>query len=273
MIKDTKFVFMGAGSITEAILSGLLEKNKILGQNITILNKSNYTRLQHLNQTYGLGMQSDLAKVVQRANIVMIAVKPKDVKSALLKWRDFITEKQLIISVAAGVSTEYLEDLLQGKNAVIRAMPNTSCAVGLSATAICKGKWATDEDEKIAAEIFSAIGMVVSVKEEMMDAVTGLSGSGPAYFYYMVEVLEKAGIYAGLEPETARELTLQTILGAAHMLVETGKKPNDLRKEVTSPGGTTLAGLEVLSKYRMDQAVKEAVLRAKERSRELGQFF
>ncbi|SFI58608.1 pyrroline-5-carboxylate reductase [Thermoflavimicrobium dichotomicum] len=272
-MKEKKFTFIGAGSMTEAILAGLLEKNKILRQNITILNKSNKIRLQKLLQTYGLTKPQQIGEAIRHSDVVVIAVKPKDVEDALLKWREYIHEKQLVISVAAGISTSYIESLLQANIAVIRAMPNTSCTVGLSATAICSGKWSTEQDMQLAKEIFSAIGMVVSVKEEMMDAVTGLSGSGPAYFYYMVEALEQAGIRAGLQPDTARQLTLQTILGAAHMLAETGKKPTELRQEVTSPGGTTMAGLEVLSKYQLDQAVIEAVLRAKERSQELGQYF
>jgi pyrroline-5-carboxylate reductase len=149
-------------------------------------------------------------------------------------------------------------------------MPNTSCAVGLSATAICSGRYVRPEQLEIARRIFLSIGSVVVVEESLMDAVTGLSGSGPAYVYYIVEALEAAGISAGLSPETARALTIQTLLGAAQMLVKTGKAADELRREVTSPGGTTMAGLEVLNQYQLDEAVKKAVLRAKQRSMEMG---
>ncbi len=273
MIRNKKVAFIGAGAMAEAILSGLLEKNKILGQNITILNKSNKTRLNHLIERYGLAKNVDPVQQVRDAEIIIFAMKPIDVEKALRKWKDIIYSEQIIISVVAGIPTLTFERMLPGNNPVIRAMPNTSSAVGRSATAICPGKWANQRHLQIAEEIFAAIGIVVSVEEEMMDAVTGLSGSGPAYFYYMVEALEQAGIAAGLAPETARELTIQTILGAAHMLVETGKRPEQLREEVTSPGGTTMAGLEVLRDYRVNQAIMQAVLRAKQRSEEMGRVF
>jgi pyrroline-5-carboxylate reductase len=273
MIRNKKIAFIGAGAMTEAILSGLLEKNKILGQNITILNKSNKTRLNYLIETYGLAKLDDPVQQVRDAEIIIFAMKPIDVEKALLKWKDIIHSEQIIISVAAGIPTLTFEKILPENNPVIRAMPNTSSAVGRSATAICTGKWANQHHLQIAEEIFAAIGIVVSVEEEMMDAVTGLSGSGPAYFYYMVEALEQAGVAAGLEPEIARTLTLQTILGAAHMLAETGKRPEQLREEVTSPGGTTMAGLKVLRDYRVNQAIIQAVLRAKERSEEMGRVY
>jgi len=153
---------------------------------------------------------------------------------------------------------------------VIRAMPSTSCTIGLSATALCAGKWAKPADMEAARYLFSAIGSAVIVDEEAMDSVTALSGSGPAYIYFMVEALERAGVEAGLSKEISRELTLQTLLGAAHMLMETREEPAELRRKVTSPGGTTMAGLEELKRRRFDEAIKSAVLRAKSRSRELG---
>ena len=149
-------------------------------------------------------------------------------------------------------------------------MPNTSCTIGLSATALCAGRWSKQEDMEAARYLFSAIGSTVIVEEEAMDSVTALSGSGPAYIYFMVEALEQAGVEAGLSKEISRELTLQTLLGAAHMLMETREEPAELRRRVTSPGGTTMAGLEELKRRQFDEAVKSAVLRAKSRSRELG---
>jgi pyrroline-5-carboxylate reductase len=207
---------------------------------------------------------------VAQADIVILAVKPKDVLEALSEWRSRLGREQLFISVVAGISTETITQALGGRIAVVRAMPNTSCAVGLSATALCGGNGVAEGQLSMAERIFKSIGSVIRVDEGAMDAVTGLSGSGPAYFYYMVEALQAAGVQAGLSAETARQLTVQTLLGAAHMLVETGKEAGQLRHEVTSPGGTTMAGLEILRQCEVAEAMKRAVLRAKERSIEMG---
>ncbi|MBA4495461.1 pyrroline-5-carboxylate reductase [Paenactinomyces guangxiensis] len=273
MLKEKKIGLIGAGSMAASILAGLTEKGEILPQNIALINRCNQKRLQELTQLYGLNEENNKPERILEADIVILAVKPKDVAEVLKCWGNRFRQGQLIISVIAGISTSFLESGLKEKLAVIRVMPNTSCAVGLSATAVCSGKWVRPEDMEIACHIFSAIGSVFVVQEEMMDAVTGLSGSGPAYFYYMVEALESAGVHAGLSAAAARDLTVQTLLGAAQMLVKTGKEASQLRREVTSPGGTTMAGLEVLSRYRFDEAVIQAVLRAKERSREMGRDF
>lgn len=273
MLKGKKIGWIGAGAMAESILAGLIEKGEVNTRHICLVNKQDEERLQELSRRYELDPNNHRREQILQSDIVILAVKPKDMAEVLKTWGSQFRQGQLIVSVVAGISTNVIENACKEKVAVIRVMPNTSCAVGLSATALCSGRWVKEEDLEIARHIFSVIGSVMVVKEEMMDAVTGLSGSGPAYFYYMVEALESAGIHAGLTPETARDLTVQTLLGAAHMLIQTGKEASELRNEVTSPGGTTMAGLEVLNQYRFNEAVIQAVLKAKERSKEMGKQF
>lgn len=265
-----RICFIGAGSMAEAMLAGLLKNQLIAADRVSVFNRNRRERLAALEKSYGVRIPEDRGKAISEADTVILAVKPKDVREALTQWRSSFHERQRIISVVAGVSTEAVEKLIPSGIPVIRAMPNTSCKIGLSATALCAGRWAGSEDMEIARYLFSAIGSAVIVEEEAMDSVTALSGSGPAYIYFMVEALEQAGMAAGLPKEISRQLTLQTLLGAAHMLMETREEPAELRRRVTSPGGTTMAGLEELKRRRFDEAVKSAVLRAKSRSRELG---
>lgn len=265
-----RICFIGAGAMAEAMLAGLLKNRRIDADRVSVFNRQRRDRLDKLKRTYGVRIPEDRGRAVVEADTVILAVKPKDVQEALTQWRDYFHKGQRIISVAAGISTEAVEKMIAAEIPVIRAMPNTSCTIGLSATALCAGKWAKPADMEAARYLFSAIGSAVIVDEEAMDSVTALSGSGPAYIYFMVEALERAGVEAGLSKEISRELTLQTLLGAAHMLMETREEPAELRRKVTSPGGTTMAGLEELKRRRFDEAIKSAVLRAKSRSRELG---
>lgn len=270
MSNVNRICFIGAGSMAEAMLAGLLKNLGIEADKVSVFNRNRQERLIQLQKTYGIRIPEDRGKAVSEADTVILAVKPKDVQSALIRWRNSFHKGQRIISVAAGVSTEAVEKLVLPGIPVIRAMPNTSCTIGLSATALCAGRWAKSEDMEAARYLFSAIGSTVIVGEEAMDSVTALSGSGPAYIYFMVEALMQAGVEAGLSKEVSRELTLQTLFGAAHMLMETREEPAELRRRVTSPGGTTMAGLEELKRRQFEEAVKSAVLRAKSRSRELG---
>jgi len=175
-----------------------------------------------------------------------------------------------LISVVAGVTCEKIESYLQKDIAVIRVMPNISCAIGESATAVSRGKYATERHLNTACTLFEALGEVVVVDEANMDIITGLSGSGPAYFYYMVELMEKTAIAAGLSEEVAKKLLLQTLYGAAKMLRDSNEDPSSLRKKVTSPEGTTKAALEVFQAMGLEETVQKAVIKAAARSRELG---
>lgn len=273
MLKNSRLAFIGAGSMAESILTGLLGKSEVKPNQISIINRSDQVRLELLSKKFGLDRESHLRQKIYESDIIFLAVKPKDMHEVMQEWGRRFRSGQLLISVVAGIPTSFIENRLTEQVKVIRVMPNTSCTVGLSATAICRGKWVTDRELELAHHIFSSIGSVKVVDEEMMDAVTGLSGSGPAYVYYLVESLESAGIHAGLESATARHLAIQTLLGATEMLLRTGKEAAQLRQEVTSPGGTTMAGLEVLNQYRFREALVEAVFRAAERSKEMGEIY
>lgn len=256
--------------MAEAILEGLLKRREITSSQVSMVNRGDRDRMSTLVKRYGLEAAKQTIDHVALADVVILAVKPKDAEEALTFWQNRLRPGQLLISVVAGITTQTIEEFVHNRVAVVRAMPNTSCTVGLSATALCGGRAVTEQQFAMAERIFMSVGSVVRVDESAMDAVTGLSGSGPAYIYYMAEALQTAGMHAGLPAETARQLTVQTLLGAAHMLMESGKEAEQLRREVTSPGGTTMAGLEVLRRFDVAEAMKMAVLRAKERAGEMG---
>lgn len=262
--------FLGAGSIVEAMLSGILKKGLFSSDRIYVTNRSNSERLGQLTEIYGVNTTHDKLDVIKSCDILILAMKPKDSGEALKELFGAVHPGQLVISVIAGVSTTIIGEWLGVNCPIIRTMPNTSSAVGLSATGLAANPFVTEEQLLLATRLFEAIGTVYTVAEEELDIVTGLSGSGPAYIYYLVEAMMGAGAAAGLDREMARQLTLQTLLGAAHMLMDTREEPALLRKKVTSPGGTTQAGLEVLEAYQFQKAVTSAILRATERSREMG---
>jgi pyrroline-5-carboxylate reductase len=264
--------FVGAGSMAEAIIAGVLKKKTINPDRITVVNKSNHVRLQQLTSKYGIIADPDQkAQLIKKADILILAMKPKDVISSLQEIHLYTSNTQLIISVVAGLSTSMITNLLGHTAPVIRTMPNTSAKIGLSATAIAPGKYAHETDLETARSILESIGQVYLVKEEQLDAVTGLSGSGPAYIYYLVEAMIKGGMDVGLSEEQAYQLTVQTVLGAAMMLKESGDHPSTLREQVTSPNGTTAKGLETLRSYRFEEAVRQCIQQAAKRSKELGE--
>lgn len=270
MLAGKRIVFLGAGSISEAIIKGLLETEAVAPRQITICNRHNHARLAALRERYGVAIAADRRAEVAAADVVLIAVKPFDVAAALHQVGDAIGANHLVLSVAAGVTTPTIERRLAADVPVVRAMPNTSSFVQASATALCRGRWADDLHLALAQHLFAAIGTVATVEEAAMDAVTGLAGTGPAYIYYVVEALLAGGIAAGLDELTCRELLLQTVVGAAKMLQATGQPPADLRRQVTSPNGTTMAGIGVLEDGAVRDAFRRAVLRATERAGELG---
>ncbi|RSK27739.1 pyrroline-5-carboxylate reductase [Bacillus sp. HMF5848] len=262
--------FMGAGSMAEAMIGGMLKERLFAPGQILVTNRSNYERLYELRHKYGVQMIKQKPDIIKKANIVVLTMKPKDAVDGLQTIAPFIHEDQLIISVMAGVSTQSMIDILKKQVAIIRAMPNTSAAIGKSATAIALGRYATDTHLQKAKQLLETIGIVKVVNERDMHAITGLSGSGPAYVYYLVEAMEKAAIDIGLEASVAKELILQTIMGAAEMLQQSDKHPSILRREVTSPGGTTEAGIGVLEQHQYQEAMIACIKRATERSGEMG---
>ncbi|MBR9657316.1 pyrroline-5-carboxylate reductase ProI [Bacillus cereus] len=262
--------FLGAGSIAEAIIGGLLHANVVKGEQITVSNRSNETRLQELHQKYGVKGTHNKKELLTDTNILFLAMKPKDVAEALIPFKEYIHHNVLIISLLAGVSTHSIKNLLQKDVPIIRAMPNTSAAILKSATAISPSNHATAEHIQTAIALFETIGLVSVVEEEDMHAVTALSGSGPAYIYYVVEAMEEAAKKIGLKEDVAKSLILQTMIGAAEMLKASEKHPSILRKEITSPGGTTEAGIEVLQEHKFQQALISCITQAAQRSHNLG---
>jgi pyrroline-5-carboxylate reductase len=262
--------FLGAGSIAEAIIDGLLNANVVKGEHITVSNRSNETRLQDLHKKYGVKGTHNKKELLADANILFLAMKPKDVAEAIIPLKEYINNDLLIISLLAGVSTHSIRNLLQKDVPIIRAMPNTSAAILKSATAISPSEYTTEEHIRIVTSLFETIGLVSVVDEEDMHAVTALSGSGPAYIYYVVEAMEEAAKKIGLKEDIAKSLILQTMIGAAEMLKASEKHPSILRKEITSPGGTTEAGIEVLQEHNFQQALISCITQATKRSHDLG---
>ncbi|MBP9902123.1 MAG: pyrroline-5-carboxylate reductase, partial [Verrucomicrobia bacterium] len=209
--------------------------------------------------------------VVQAATVVFLAVKPDQTAPVLTEVRDHFTAAHLLISIAAGVPIVKLEGVLAPSARVIRVMPNTPALVGESATAFAAGKSARLADSALTQKLFAAVGTAFQVKESLLDAVTGLSGSGPAYVYLFIEGLSDGGVAAGLPRDVATRLAAQTVLGGAKMVLETGQHPGALKDMVTSPGGTTIEGLHELEKGKLRGTLMSAVRAATEKSKKLGQ--
>ncbi len=265
-----KVAFIGAGSMAEAIISGLVARNMIESKNIFVTNKSNEAKLANVSEKYGITGTRSVMEAMKDADVVVLAVKPKDMLATMQSIQAYITTDMLLISVAAGVHTTSLEGIAAKKVAIVRAMPNTSATVGKSATAICTNEHTTAQQRQAAVHLFETVGSVVVVTENQLDAVTGLSGSGPAYMYYLVEAMEKAAEELGLEADTAKQLIIQTMLGAAEMLQHSTKSPATLRQEVTSPGGTTEAGLKVLQANQVGDSFVSCIKEATAQSKRMG---
>ena len=266
-----KLVFIGAGSMAEALISGIVENQLVDGKDIWVTNQQNEKKLALLQTQYGIHYTYDLHLLFQGADAVILAMKPKDAANAISKIKGYLTKDILLISVLAGVSIETIEMLAEQRLAIARAMPNTSAAVGQSATAIAVNQRVTEQQSRIISELFATVGMTAFVAEDDLDAVTGLSGSGPAYIYYLVEAMENSAAEIGLERAMAKELIVQTLIGAAEMLKTSEKTPSQLRKDVTSPGGTTEAGIQILQENGVQEAFIACIKAAAARSRKMGE--
>lgn len=266
-----KVSFIGAGSMAEAIIAGLVNKKFVKSEQIYVSNKENEKRLLEITEKYGVVGNSNKKVAIADADVVILATKPYDMEEAVTEIRDYLRSDQLVISVVAGISTTFIQSLIHQDVPIIRSMPNTSATIGYSATAIAKGKFATDNHMRIAEQLFTAIGTVSIVDEEKMHIVTAISGSGPAYIYYLVEAMEKVALEEGLDVQTTKTLISQTVLGAGEMLKYAKGPVATLRENVTSPNGTTAAGITTLSNYNFKEAMMECVKSAKNRSIELGE--
>lgn len=265
-----KISFIGAGSMAEAIIAGIINKDVLQNNQIYVTNKNNEERLNRLHHQFKINCLSNKQEVVEGADVIVLSMKPDDITEAVQSIKKYMNRDQIVISVVAGISTDYIAQLLEGKYSIIRAMPNTSASIGYSATAITKGKNAAKEHLLLSEILFKSIGTTTIIEEEEMHIVTGISGSGPAYIYYLVEAMEQAAIEGGLHPTVAKSLITQTVLGAGEMLKQTEEETNVLRKNITSPAGTTEAGIKTLEKYNFQEAVVQCVHNARNRSIELG---
>ena len=274
MLTNKKLGFIGGGNMTEALVKGLLASSFVDLKDIFVSDLIS-DRLEYLSREYKVKTTDDNRRLVQKSDILVLAVKPQAVSKALESFSDLVDSNKIIISVAAGISINLIEDTLdaEGKKkiSVIRTMPNTPALVQEGATAICGSGHSSKLDIKIAHHIFKAIGQTVDIEEIHMDAVTGLSGSGPAYIFMIIEALSDAGVKVGLSREVSNILTIQTILGSAKLARDGGKHPGELKDMVTSPGGTTISGLHMLEEGGVRAAFMNAVERATQRSRELGE--
>ncbi len=263
---------IGAGNMADALVKGLLNRHVLSPDAVWATNRANRERLTALGARYGIRTTPAKPPLLDAATVVILAVKPKDTQEVLDEIAGTVRSDQLVLSVIAGIPLSMLEPQL-GMAPVIRAMPNTSAAVLASATALTVGTYATEDHLRTATRIFDAVGDTVVVPEEVLDVVTGLSGSGPAYVYHLIEAMIHAGTELGLTGALARRLAVQTLIGAARMLAESAEDPAELRRRVTSPGGTTMAALGVLEDRGFARAVFDAISRAAERAREMAQEF
>jgi pyrroline-5-carboxylate reductase len=268
MLKE-KIGVIGAGKIGSAILRGAIRAGLVSREQVIASDVSDTLR-QSIAKELGIKVTSDNAKVCDFANIVILAVKPQIMDSVVKGVAKKLGKAKLLVSVAAGVSISRIEaNLAQGAR-VVRVMPNISCVVGAGAAGYAGGAHATEKDLEKVGLILGSFGTALAVEEKYLDAVTGLSGSGPAYVFLFIESLADGGVQVGLSREIALKLALQTVYGSARMALESAKHLGELRDEVTSPGGTTIAGLYALEKGGFRATVMEAVFQATRRSQELG---
>jgi pyrroline-5-carboxylate reductase len=268
MLKDKKIGFIGGGNMAEAIIKGLMTGG-MPSTNITVAEPLE-KRKTYLTEHYGIGTTGKNCDAALFGEIVILAVKPQTCLEALRALKKKTSEGKLFISIMAGVSTTTIEAELSEMARVIRVMPNTPALVLEAAAAVSPGANATQQDVALALEIFNLLGTACSIQEKLMDAVTGLSGSGPAYVFTFIEALSDAGVKNGLPRDVATRLAAQTVYGSAKMVLETEEHAAVLKEKVTSPGGTTIAGLHVLEKEGFRGIVMTAVDAATDRSTELG---
>ncbi|MEO8205020.1 MAG: pyrroline-5-carboxylate reductase [Chthoniobacterales bacterium] len=262
-----KFAFIGAGKMASALMAGMLAKPVCAAKDVIISSKGK-ERLQKLIASNGATMASSNLEAVTEADVVLLCVKPKDAVEVLTELNGTLKGK-LLISIVTGLTLSKMEELAGSNCRCIRVMPNTPVMVGAGASAYSAAANALVNDIDTVKTIFGSLGIIVEVREEQMDAVTAVSGSGPAYVYLMIEALSDAGVSAGLSPDMAQQLAVQTVAGAAEMVLKTGQHPGPLREMVTSPGGTTAEALRVMESRDFRGLITEAVEAAARKAKEL----
>ena len=271
MLRSQTLAVLGAGNIGRAIIGGLLRGDDVPAAQITATRRSADGRARLADQLPGIEVTADNPSAVQGASVVIVSVKPQNAVELLAEIAPHVAPGTLVLSTLAGVTTAALAEALGQDLPVVRAMPNTPALVDEGATAIAPGAHADALHVALARAVFEAVGIVEEVPEHLMDAVTGLSGSGPAYVFMVIEALTDAGVRQGLPRTVARRLSMQTVLGAARLAIETGEHPAILRDQVTTPGGTTITAVAELEKQGLRSMFIDTVATATERSRQLGE--
>jgi pyrroline-5-carboxylate reductase len=270
MLSGKVIGIIGAGNMGEVLIRGLIQSGKVKKSDI-VASDISPERLTAIDKAYGIKTTSSNVEVVEKASIIIIAVKPQNIDDLLEELSQSSHENHLFISIAAGITTEKLSRKMHHKSGIIRVMPNAPSSVLAGIAALYPGRNITPDDLQRAVSIFECVGKTVIIKNEaLMDIVTGLSGSGPAFAFLMIESLSDAGVQLGISRKEASLLATQTVYGAAKMLLETGKHPSELKDIVATPGGTTFAGLKMLEKGNFRSTIMDAVEAATLRSRELG---
>ena len=270
MLRDKTLAILGTGMMGGALARGLVQAGAMPGSGLRLFD-THESKAIALAANLGPGaLAADSAALaIANADLILVAVKPTVVADVLAEIAPFVSPQQLVVSIAAGIRLATMEAILPAGIPIIRTMPNTPCLVGCGATALCRGASATEAHLALAQSLFASVGLSVEVPERLLDAVTGLSGSGPAYVYLMIEALADGGVKEGLTRDTSRLLAAQTVLGAAQMVLSSDQHPAQLKDNVTTPGGTTIAALHVLERAGIRTALIDAVQAAADRSREL----
>lgn len=263
--------FLGAGRMATALARGCVHSGFLPAERIVAADPQEAARHRFGQEIPNCRVVGDNAEVLDAANVAILAVKPQVMGEVLADCAGRVTNDHLMVSIAAGVPLKKLADAFPAGTRLVRVMPNTPCLIGMGASCFSRGAHATDSDARLVESILTRVGKAFEVPETQLDAVTGLSGSGPAFLYSVIEALAAGGEAMGLPPELALSLAAQTTRGAGEMVLATGLSPGELRDQVTSPGGTTLAGLEVLEASHAAEGFRAAVERATQRSIELGE--
>jgi pyrroline-5-carboxylate reductase len=264
----SRIAVLGAGRLGETLISGLLGSGLVARENL-VATAAHSSRLETIAGRFGVRTTLENARAVEGAELVLLSVKPQTVAEVLAEIRDALREDQLLVSTAASVSTGYIENLLGKPVPVVRSMPNTPCLLRRGMTALSPGRYAREAHAELARRIFDCLGRTIVLEEKHMDAVTGLSASGPAYIYLVIESLAQGGVKMGLPRDVATLLAAQTVLGAAAMVLETGEHPARLTDMVTTPAGCTIDGILELEEGGLRVTLIKAVVRASQRAKEL----
>ncbi len=269
-LSKKRVAVLGAGKMGGILLNALLHKG-LLSRQATVATVQHEERARELSAKFAVPVGTDNLAAAKDADVIFVCVKPQVVQDVMRQIRPHVKKDQLIISVAASVATGQIEDALKVEVPVVRAMPNTPCVLGVGMTALCKGKFASAQHLEVASAMFDVVGRTVVVDEKHMDAVTGLSASGPAYIYIILESLAEAGVKVGLPRDIATLLAAQTTLGASTVVLETGDHPALLKDAVTTPAGCTIDGIMELEEGKLRVTLIKAVVKAAQRAKELAQ--